>query len=300
MEKHKIPSSREELQSLIDSKIGENGSLEYKAGGALNRKNQNLRDDITKDVSAFANAAGGILIYGIGEFTSEDKKHWPEKITAIDATDYTREWLDQMIGQIQPRIEGLEIVPVHVGPKDTDFCYVVSVPQSSTAHQATDKRYYRRRNFENTMMDDAEIRDVMNRRKHPLLSVKILIQHQRNAPTNIRFKITNVSLVMARYYSILVALPTDFGYGYVAPDERDRIIVHGDGGIYWQFSKGNGIASPLFPHEVKFFSTDLIPQPPQYAPIGRSIPEIRITAFADSMEPQSLVKDYRQAMNDWI
>jgi|ERR1022692_755884 predicted HTH transcriptional regulator len=128
MQESGIPTTRADLQSLIDSRIEENWSLEYKAAGALNRENPRLRDEMTKDISAFANAAGGTLIYGIKEFNEAEKRHLPSVITPINAMEYSREWLDQMVGQIQPRIDGLRINPLHVGPSDSDFCYVVVVP----------------------------------------------------------------------------------------------------------------------------------------------------------------------------
>jgi len=41
--------------------------------------------------------------------------------------------------------------------------YVVEIPKGTTAHQATDWRYYKRFNFISVPMEDYEIRDVMNR-----------------------------------------------------------------------------------------------------------------------------------------
>jgi|SRR5882672_3468403 len=108
----------------------------------------NTWNDITKDVSAFTNSDGGRIIYGMNEYVQQDKQHLPEKIDPIDSRAFAREWLDQIIGQVSPRIDGLKIVPVRVGPQDWDTCYVVDIPKSETANQARDLRYYRRYNFE--------------------------------------------------------------------------------------------------------------------------------------------------------
>ena len=67
------------IQRYIDSEIEESLTLEYKSGDALG-KSDYQKQEITKDVSAMANAAGGILIYGISEFSPTFKKHLPEKI----------------------------------------------------------------------------------------------------------------------------------------------------------------------------------------------------------------------------
>ena len=52
------------LQNLIDNKIEENLNLDYKACGSIERS-ENKTNEISKDVSAFANSDGGIIIYGI-------------------------------------------------------------------------------------------------------------------------------------------------------------------------------------------------------------------------------------------
>ncbi len=51
------------LNKLIRDKIEENDTLEYKGAGALTREDK-AKFEITKDISAMANAAGGTLIYG--------------------------------------------------------------------------------------------------------------------------------------------------------------------------------------------------------------------------------------------
>ena len=136
--------TKEKIQKLIDDKIEEGPHLEYKAAGALDRADQNKVVEITKDVSAASNSAGGTIIYGVKEFGSKSLKHLPEKIDPIDGRAYSREWLDQIVGQISPRIEEARIFPVRIAPEPWPTCYVVEVPKSLTAHQARDFRYYRR------------------------------------------------------------------------------------------------------------------------------------------------------------
>src|SRR5450631_1691194 len=104
----------EKIQRLIDDKIEEGAQLDYKATGAFEHT-YSKKAEITKDVSAFANSAGGTIIYGLKEFNEDARKHLPEKIDPIDGRDFSREWLDQNIGQISSRIENVIISPVRVG-----------------------------------------------------------------------------------------------------------------------------------------------------------------------------------------
>jgi hypothetical protein len=162
--------NEETLNEYIYDQVEESSALEYKSAAALNDVNgDKIKRDITKDVSAFANAAGGTLIYGIKEYDDELKKHLPESLDPVNSVSMTKERLEHLISLIQPRIHGMKITPIRLNSSSlpNGVAYVVEIPQGATAHQAWDKRYYRRFNFESVAMEDHEIRDVMNRSMTP-------------------------------------------------------------------------------------------------------------------------------------
>lgn len=101
------------IRNFIKSEIEESLTLEYKSAEALG-KSDYQKQEITKDVSAMANSAGGLLIYGIREFSEADKRHLPEKITPVNRTEFPREWLEQVINSIRPRIDGIVIHSVNL------------------------------------------------------------------------------------------------------------------------------------------------------------------------------------------
>lgn len=162
---------KEKVQQYINDAIEENSNLDYKAADALG-KSEGKKKEITKDVSAMANSAGGVIIYGIKEYDDPSKKHLPEKLDVIDRTQIAKEWLEHIINNIQPRVEGLTIYPVDINAGQNHVVYVVEIPQSTTAHQAKDCRYYKRFNFESVPMEDYEVRDVMNRSIAPNAQVE--------------------------------------------------------------------------------------------------------------------------------
>ena len=152
----------EYLNSLIENKVEENLNLDYKAAASLDKQN-NKTTEISKDVSALANSDGGILIYGIKE--NNVNKHLPERIDPINRKDFTKEWLEQIIqDKIRPRISEFKINPIEIN--NEQVVYIVEVEKSNTAHQAFDKKYYKRFNFQSTAMYDYEIRDILNRNKN--------------------------------------------------------------------------------------------------------------------------------------
>ena len=154
-----------DLQSLHSNAVVESSTLEYKASPAVDQKN---KDEITKDVSAMANAEGGQIIYGMTE-----ANHLPAGLDAgVDPKVFDGLWFEQVIQQnVSPRIEGLKILLIHLGTGNNAI--VVTVPQSTTVHQVKAGLYYRRRNFRNDIMADYEIREAMNRNRNPELFVRL-------------------------------------------------------------------------------------------------------------------------------
>lgn len=201
------------LQNFITSEIEESLTLEYKAAEALDRADFKKKE-ITKDVSAMANSAGGIIVYGIAENPREDKRHLPGKITPVDRTKYPREWLEQIIQAIRPRIDGIVIHAVHLKSGETHAAYVVEIPQSNTAHQASDHRYYKRFNFQAVPMEDYEIRDVIFREQTPNIVLSFLIEitdyadeNGGSAKYNLVVQARNDGSAFAQYVAVFADVP---------------------------------------------------------------------------------------------
>jgi hypothetical protein len=235
--------SLDRLRQLITDQTEENLSLEYKGREALG-KSDGKKAEIVKDVSAFANSSGGVLIYGIAEFQERERRHRPEKIDPVDRGDFTKEWLEQIIQSIQPRIDGVLIEPIAVD--DLSACYVVTIPQSHTAHQARDHTYYRRHNFNVLPMEDYELRDVMNRRKHPKIRASVFASRNSRGEGCILVKLENIGPVLAKDYMVDLQIPIDLG-GHISVDEPAFLENHG-GKYFYTFRLGpNALRMPLFP-----------------------------------------------------
>jgi predicted HTH transcriptional regulator len=174
------------LQQLINNGIEENPELEYKAAAALQRDDKKVME-ITKDVSSFANSNGGILIYGISE--NQQNRYLPDTIDPVDRQAISKEWLEQILNaKIRPRIHGLKMHIVPIGKNKNLAVYILEIPKGETAHQADDKRYYRRHNFMVEPLFDHEIRDIMNSQKNPLIKIDFNITKQGNFKPGMVFK----------------------------------------------------------------------------------------------------------------
>jgi len=200
------------LEEYINNEVEENIHLDYKAAGSL-AKTDDKRFEITKDVSAMANSDGGLIIYGVKEF--QDKKYLPEKLDPIDRTEFSKEWLEQVINNIRPPIPGLIIHPVSLASSPNYVAYVVEIPRSITAHQATDFRYYMRYNFTIMYMYDHQVKDVINRINYSdviitfELSRSIKPQHGEDVEdkddilySRIHVKVKNVGNRLVNHYKV--------------------------------------------------------------------------------------------------
>ncbi len=158
--------TEDDILSLVNNKVCESTTLDYKACDAL-AKIEGKKKDISKDVSAFANSAGGTIVYGV----SENAAHEPEAIdSGYGPTDISGEWLEQVINtNVERRIDRVIINTVllhktHPGK----VLYVVYVPESKLApHMASDGRFYRRFNFQSVPMKEYEVRNLMRREFYP-------------------------------------------------------------------------------------------------------------------------------------
>lgn len=271
----KLQWSQASLEDYIRNEVQESLSLDYKASDSLSKESKK-KTEITKDVSAMANSAGGIIIYGIREFQDPAKKHLPEKIDPVDLTIFSKEWLEHIINNIRPRIEGIIIHPVPISSASNHTIYVVEIPQSTTAHQADDWRYYKRYNFSSIPMEDYEIRDIMGRRKHPRIELSFEIEIStghytvgidRKSISKSEYTLCvlarNIGPVYAQYVNAFIRIPYLLAY----QDEFDQEQpLEQDGYVYCEYYEDNTVRD-LIDMDVNIYSTIKKYGPARFDPI---------------------------------
>lgn len=241
--------TKQRLDQMIADGVEENLSLDYKRADSLSKNDDRKKIEVTKDISSFANSSGGLLIYGIAEFGDKARRYRPERLDPIQRAEISKEWVDQVIQTIQPRIEGVVIYPVTISEPDNTVCYVVEVPQSQTAHMARDHRYHKRYNFTTAQMEDYEVRDVMNRHTHPKIKASIFINKAagRAKPEGvILVKLENVGRVLAKHVMVELEVPFDL-HGLIDV-EKPVLVEHDDNGDYFLARLTPGVlGTPVFP-----------------------------------------------------
>ena len=118
------PETLEDIKGLVESKIEESLTLEYKRQIGSNK-------EIAKEVSAFANTDGGTIAYGV---LAKDKV--PTSIAGITATGVEE--------QIQNVAMGIKVLRLPNPQNNSEAIYIVKVPKSLEAPHMVNTRYYRR------------------------------------------------------------------------------------------------------------------------------------------------------------
>jgi len=168
-----VPVKREDLELLIQQQVQESLHLDYKSSASLSKSGQK---EIPKDVSAFANSDGGMIIYGI-----EESGHLPVRIDeGVSNSVITREWIEQAIlSNISPRIEGIQIQQIPLDSNNSAYCIKVTKSDRAPHQERKNKRYYKRYDFSSVPMEDYEISDVRARSRSvkPLARFDVEIRH---------------------------------------------------------------------------------------------------------------------------
>lgn len=133
---------------------------------ATGKVTKETKGDLAQEASAFANAAGGLIIWGF------DDDRAPVHIS--DAEGAARK-LHSLGGECtRPAIDGIETIPALAKGKEKEGYAVTYVPHSQTApHQAAmggpkiNGKYFRRRGDRSPHMEHAELDDMFGRRPRP-------------------------------------------------------------------------------------------------------------------------------------
>jgi hypothetical protein len=209
----KMEWTQQRLQEMIDNNAEENIHLDFKGGDALPTPiSDGKKQDICKDVSAFANSDGGVLIYGITEVD-----HKADSFSFVDGNSFTKERLEQIINDgIQRRIDGIIITPVRVDGDIKKTVYVLDIPVSPLApHMIKNKRYYKRFNFQSVQMEEYEVRQTFERKQNSKLVIGDILYEfgnpdswydEKSFDVDMDVHVENIGQAIAENYKLVIHL----------------------------------------------------------------------------------------------
>jgi hypothetical protein len=155
--------SSQEIQALVDARVSERQQLDYKE--YLPRRDD-PRNEFLADVTSFANAAGGHILYGVVDERDEDGQAtgFPAQIVGVEITNVDNEkqrLRNRLADSVSPRLAGVEIQ--EVGAFDRGPVLIVRVPRSTNRPHmiATGaSRFYSRDGSGKRPLDVSQIREA--------------------------------------------------------------------------------------------------------------------------------------------
>jgi hypothetical protein len=164
-----------DLEAFLQQQIGENLTLDYKR--ELSTSSNRDRAELCKDISAFANSQGGMIIYGVDEDSTDRTPQLPPTGTLRTVgRQSVEEWAAQVLSSgVQPQMD-FEMEPFDYGGGPNRCLLVVRTTASPSApHMVTlqgNNRYYRRSNYETRIADEYEVREMLERARRLYLGIE--------------------------------------------------------------------------------------------------------------------------------
>lgn len=148
----------QDLESFKSQKIEENINLDYKDIRAYDNP-----DELSKDVSSFANSEGGLIFLGMSQ--DEIKKNgkivkiYPKEVTWGEASLGKESLESRLLSRIRPPVSRLVIRPVR--NEKSQVVFLIDIPRSELApHMAPDHRYHTRTNFGTRILEHHEVSNL--------------------------------------------------------------------------------------------------------------------------------------------
>jgi hypothetical protein len=180
-----------DLQVLVDNGIGEAKTIEYKE--TLPGRSDSDRKEFLADISSFANAAGGHLVYGV-----RAQAGIPIDLCGLHSTDTDAEILrlEEMTRDgIRPRIPGIQFQPISL--KRGTFAIITRIPKSwASPHQVIYQKTFR---FFSRGVNGKYPLDVDELREAFILSETVTDRIKR-------FRVDRLSKIIANETPILLGL----------------------------------------------------------------------------------------------
>ena len=221
-------NSEANLEQLVQDRREEDLYLEFKQ--KVDRRDGEMADGdrsaFSKAVSGFANADGGVLVFGIETKKSSDSPDRACSLKPITNTDRFRaKLLDSILNTTQPPVDG---VCVETIPSASGAGYIKClIPASDTVpHRAmlADREYWRRTTNGFRRMEHYELEEVFGRRQRPVLRLKIELRPRVDPDPHeeIYFYFLNEGRGVARHSGFFC----EFGEGTVVAIDQSPCLTN--------------------------------------------------------------------------
>lgn len=239
------PHSEWDEAYVLNLPPGEFDWVEFKGARALDLtlsgvKEANVREELSRQLSAFSNSGGGALVYGIANPAAGSPLVVDGGGISLQCkASSTKEWLEDIIPNlVESSLKQFNVLPIESKPGGHiargKAVFLISIPDSEQApHQANDKRYYARIGGKSVPIGHRFVVDILGRSKHPKMGVRFAFVRETNGDAlELKAWCENTARVFANYVNGELLLPLDCIPS--TEHEEDRIVSR-DGWRYHRF-----------------------------------------------------------------
>ncbi len=225
------------LQDLIAQRQEENLHLDFKRAQSLFSSND--RRNLAVALSGFANADGGVIVWGVGTTRVQGVEHASE-VNSISPLSQFVSHLNEFTGQaVNPLVDRVRHKRIELGP-DSGIAVTLVPSSDGGPHMAklSEDRYYKRSGSRFAKMEHYEVADMFGRRQRPDLRLTYRIQGTdvgapRGRIARIALRLENHGRGSARAPFLDISPPPDYSVGaaggvYGRPGEALIRIVPND------------------------------------------------------------------------
>lgn len=239
------PAAEWDERHILGIPSGELDWVEFKSSRALDVtvpgvKESEVRNELSKQLSAFSNSSGGTLVYGI----SDPVPGQPLKVDSGGVSlrckgKSTKEWLEDVIPNlVEFTLRRFNVHVVEARQRESQIStgkalFLIEIPDSEQApHQASDKRYYARIGGKSVPIGHRFVTDIIGRAQYPKLEAVFgLSKAEETEELLLHVYVRNVGRIFANYVNGEILIPLGL---FPAEQEADHEIVSKEGWRYYR------------------------------------------------------------------
>jgi hypothetical protein len=174
-------------------------------------------NELSKQISAFANSGGGSIVLGVVESRDRDARSLDRGGIPLNCNMIsTKEWLEDVVPNlVEPSLTAFDVYVIQGSGPNSGITpgrgiIVVAIQDSVAApHQALDNKYYGRIAGKSKPLGHRFVLDIMGRAKHPIIEVSLDIDEDKDDPADyLRVWCKNTGRVYANYVNGSILIPS--------------------------------------------------------------------------------------------